>query len=207
MNKQQLLNPELLKIRVHHGGVYMGGSQEWFDDAWKRMSGCGPTAASGILWYLARSRQNNALCEIGQADKSDFLKLMDTMFGYITPGMMGVNSTAIFTGGIVRYGNSCGVKLQTRVLDIQPALCNRPSRETLRDFILESLRADSPLAFLNLSNGSLGNLDNWHWVMLIALEQDSMVATICDQGFTKNIDLGEWLKTTVLGGGFVSVYL
>lgn len=207
MNKQRLLNPDLLKIKASNGGFYMGGSQEWFDDKWKRMSGCGPTTASGMLWYLARSRQNNALCATDVADKSGFLELMDTMFDYITPGMMGVNSTGIFTDGIVRYGKFRGIEPQISVLDINPAVCKRPSRESLREFILESLRADSPLAFLNLSNGSLENLDNWHWVMLIALESESMTATICDQGFTKEIHLGEWLKSTILGGGFVSVRL
>lgn len=207
MDKQQLLNPGLLEVKAPHGGIFMGGSQHWFDDSWKRTSGCGPTAASGIMWYLARSHKINTLCETGGADRSSFLKLMNTMFDYITPSMMGVNSTAIFTDGIVRYGNSRKIKLQTRVLDIHPALLNRPSRESLRDYILESLRADSPLAFLNLSNGSLANLNSWHWVMIIALQPDSMMATICDQGFTKEINLGEWLKTTLMGGGFASVCL
>lgn len=207
MIKQQLSDIGLLKIKAPNGGFYMGGSQNWFHDSWKRMSGCGPTTASGMLWYLARSRQNSALCEIGGADMSIFLKLMDIVFGYITPGMMGVNSTGIFVDGVVGYGNSRGVKLQTRVLDISPAVCKRPDSEALCDFILQSLSEDLPLAFLNLSNGSLVNLDNWHWVMIVALEPHSMTATICDQGGTKEISLGEWLNTTALGGGLVSIHI
>lgn len=207
MNKQQILSPGLLEVKAPQGGVYMGGAQEWFDVSWKRTSGCGPTTASGILWYLSRSRQSSTLCEIGEAGKSDFFKLMNTVFDYVTPGAGGVYSTTIFADGIVRYGDFCKIKLQTRALNIRPALCKRPSREALRDFIGESLQADLPLAFLNLSNGTLGNLSSWHWVMLIALEPESMTATICDQGFTKEIDLGGWLKTTLLGGGLVSVSL
>lgn len=204
ISKQQLSNPELIRVK-DSGGFYMGGAQSWFPDSWKRTSGCGPTAASGMMWYLARSRGSSAICETGNADKSNFLKLMNTVFDYVRPGLMGVNSTGIFVNGITRYGNSCGIRLRTRVLNIPPALFIRPSIEVLRDFILESLRSDLPLAFLNLSNGSLENISGWHWVMLIALEPDSMLATVCDYGAAKEINLGEWLITTVLGGGFVSV--
>lgn len=207
MNKRQLLNLDLLKVNAPQGGHYMGGAQVWFNDFRKRMSGCGPTTASGMLWYLARSRQNSALCETGKAEKSDFLKHMHKVFDHVTPGAMGVSSAAAFSAGIMRYGSSCGVRLQTRVLKIPAVRGMRPAPEAVRDFIIQSLGEDLPLAFLNLSNGSLANLDNWHWVMMIAFEPESMTATICDSGGTKDINLGEWLETTALGGGLVSIFL
>jgi len=33
----------------------------------------------------------------------------------------------------------------------------------------------------------------------------ALAATICDQGRSFDIDLAEWLRTTALGGGFVTV--
>lgn len=207
MEKQQLFNPELLKVEAPNGGFYIGGSQHWFKDSWKRTSGCGPTTASGILWYLSRSKGCGAFCGAVKADTYGFLTLMDTVFSYVTPGMGGVYSSKLFINGLVRYGSSIGIGFNARALDIKPFMRKRPSKEAVRDFILDSLKSDTPVAFLNLSNGSLINLDSWHWVMLTALEPDSMTATICDNGGTKEIHIGQWLKTTVLGGSLVSVSL
>lgn len=205
MNKCNLSHFNLLTVQSPQGGSHTGGSQMWFADAWKRTSGCGPTTASSMLWYLARSRQIDALCEVGNADKPCFLRLMDAVFACVTPRAIGVYSTKIFMRGVHRFGELRGVALKTRALNIPPLFWKRPKPEVMRDFILKALQQDLPLAFLNLSKGALTNLGGWHWVMLVALEPEAMTATICDHGITKEIDLGLWLKTSVLGGGLVSI--
>ena len=77
-----------------------------------------------------------------------------------------------------------------------------------RDFLIQALDADCPVAFLNFSNGSLPNLDSWHWVPLIALTEGEgvLLCTILDEGAEKVIDLALWLETTLLGGALVTLF-
>ncbi len=204
--KMTLENPTLLQVISSDGHIFMGGSQDWFEDSWRRNSGCGPTCASALIWYLARSRQGiSSLCNVDNGDKASFLQLMNIMFEYITPGFGGVNSTDIFVIGAKRYASDKGIALQTHVLEIPAMPRQRPTLEGVRQFILSALQSDHPVAFLNLSNGALKNLDNWHLVTLIALEPDSMTATMCDQGLVSEINLALWLETSMLGGGMVAL--
>ncbi len=197
--KHVIKNFELLKVRDPLGGSTVGGSQLWYRERWPRISGCGPTAASNIVWYYARSRpQLSSLCDATRADRAHFLRLMDEMFTYVTPGMQGVNSASIFTGGLGRYGYAHGVNLSSHVLEAGRHIGDNDARE----FISRALNEDAPVAFLNLSNGALENLESWHWVTIVALD-DRMTASIADQGRVFEIDLGRWLKTTRLGGALV----
>jgi hypothetical protein len=197
--KLALAAPERLHINGNDGKIYTGGSQEWYSDSWHRKAGCAPTVASNIILY-AMEQPEHSRKNCGQ---DNFIELMDEMIAFITPGMRGVNTSAMFYGGFVRYGEKHGVKFVPRVMEIPCAASKRPAPGAVREFIAEALRADSPVAFLNLSNGTLENLEGWHWVTIIAFEPGSMAADICDQGDIFTIDLGQWLQTTVLGGALV----
>jgi len=74
-------------------------------------------------------------------------------------------------------------------------------------FLEGGLIKDAPIAFLNLCNGQVKNLDPWHWVTIISLEYaengKSASIKILDEGLIKKIDLALWYDTTTLGGGFV----
>ncbi len=205
--KQTLREPSLLKVSLPTGETTTGGSQEWYTDQWRRMSGCGPTVAANIVWYLARSRPEfKSLCEVGDADQASFLRLMLEMFDYITPGPGGVNRTHIFTHGAVSYGDARGVSILAGTVEVPGVPRCGAGSEQIRDFIMDALGEDLPVAFLNLSNGSLTDLEGWHWVTIIGLEPESMTASVCDQGRVFDIDLGLWLKTTMLGGGLVKLF-
>ncbi len=92
-------------------------------------------------------------------------------------------------------------------MKIAKAKGERPSLANVVDFLVSSFEADSPVAFLNLSKGALPNLDEWHWVTLVGVEQqgegERVYATLYDASLTWKIDLGLWLETTTRGGGFV----
>lgn len=192
--------PELLRIGPHYGG-----NQLWYPTGWQRQAGCGPTCASHLLWYLSRTRPDcEALYPYEGGDRPGFQRLMEDVWHYVTPGRMGVNRTDILTDGVVRYGAQRGVALRCRVLDISPVPAKRPPLETLLAFLAQAFTDDLPVAFLNLSNGALRNLDNWHWVTLTGLDADSGAATMYDQGARSVIDLDLWLRTTALGGGFAA---
>jgi hypothetical protein len=193
---------EYLKVTAPEG-EYLGGSQEWYGEIWQKRAGCGAVAASDIVWYLARRHERlRGLCDVSNDSKTGFIALMTEMFTYITPGARGVDKPEMLSDGAKRYGTARGVALNTRILSA-PAF-NRPTWEAVREFISAFIVSGYPVAFLNLSNGKLPNLDNWHWVTIVGLDGTS--ATICDGGRAWDIALGEWLQTTLLGGAFVAIY-
>ena len=58
------------------------------------------------------------------------------------------------------------------------------------------------MAFLNLHNGRVKELDYWHWVTITALEDTT--AVILDSGSALRIDLRLWYETTKRRGGYVA---
>jgi len=208
-------SPELLKINDEQGNIFFGGSQMWYQSYWQLESGCGPTACTNLLWYLSKTRPDCAMLSDGVRNrKKEFLTLMEKVWEYVTPGRMGINNTKLFVTGMQRYGKDCNVHLKCRILDIPMAnfavpkfgmtkSC-RPSIEQVSLFLIEMFEKDLPVAFLNLSNGRLENLENWHWVTLVGFDADKKVALMYDQGKCRKINIELWLKTTVLGGGFVA---
>jgi len=196
--KYFLKNPDLLAVKGPGGETYTGGSQEWYADVWHKRAGCGPVAASAIVWYMARPARGPAAVE-----KDAFLALMDEMITFIKPTVKGVNTSAIFTDGMARYAAKHNLRFIFRVLEIPAPPSRRPAPGRLAAFLNTAITNDAPVAFLNLSNGALKNLDNWHWVTVTAFDGDTMAADVCDQGNAFCVDLGEWLATTALGGAFV----
>ncbi len=197
-----LTQPVCLEIQTPRG-VRIGGSQAWYPRYWQRMSGCGPTSAANQIWYLARSRPRlRPLLHAGSGnDKAAFVRLQLEMFNFITPGMGGVNKSRIFTRGAVAFGKARGVSLAAHALDIPKGA--RPGPDEMRDFIETGLRGDCPVAFLNLASGDQRQLESWHWVTVIALDGETLEATVSDQGRLLTVDLAQWLRTSRLGGAFV----
>ncbi len=197
--------PALLNITAPHK-TFVGGSQYWYTDHWHRMSGCGPTAASNLIWYLSRSRPTlSALCAVADGSQAAYQTLQRDMFTFITPGMGGVNTSTMFVDGALRYAKAHGVTLQTSFLDIPKRPFTRPTLAQTRDFLLTALQADVPVAFLNLSNGTLTTLDGWHWVTILGYDPTTNEAQISDQGNVFAIPFAEWWRTSLLGGALVTL--
>lgn len=185
-------------------GVCYGGSQAWYSSYWRRLAGCGPTNAANLIWHLAATRPAmNALWELTPPTPENFARLMEAMFSYVTPGLQGVNKTAVFREGALKFAQGRGVRLGAQVLDIPRPAQQRPGIGQVEKFILHALKNDLPVAFLNLSNGQVKNLDNWHWVTLVGYEPGG--AMMYDQGKAAVIDLRLWLESTANGGGFVAL--
>jgi len=191
--KIKLENCELMNIAGPDGETYVGGSQEWYEDRWHKMSGCGPVAASNLIWCLTRRN----------GSKEQYLELMREMYTFVKPGIRGVNTSGIFTDGIMRYASKAGLQFNPQILEIPKNPGERPDICRLLDFITSALRSNAPVAFLNLSNGTLQNLENWHWVTIISLDDESRLVDVSDHGKTLEIDISEWLKTTRLGGALI----
>ena len=202
---QSLRTPEIFHIKDNGASVF-GANQEWYPTEWQRRAGCGPTVCAHLLCYLSRTRAGmEALWQQEANTKEGFLLLMQEIWKYVTPGMMGVNSMEIFTGGALRFAAKRGVVLSKKELAVPLSSHKRPSREVFTEFIASAISDDLPVAFLNLSNGTLDNLDNWHWVTMVSFDCETNKATMYDQGARSEIDILRWLSTTTLGGGLVTL--
>jgi len=199
----KIAHPQWLRITDCSGNTFQGGDQEWYPLAWQQRAGCGPTNGSNLLWYLSRVPGCEALCRHDASQKEGFVQLMENVWPHITPGHMGVNSAQIFVDGAISYAAARGVALHVDALEVPTLPFHKPAPGDVAEFLSRHLDADLPVAFLNLSNGALKNLDNWHWVTLVALNEPRMTAVMCDAGRLIEIDLGLWLRTTTLGGAFV----
>ena len=184
---------EALELIDKNGQIFIGGTQEWYEDRWKKASGCGPVAASNIVWYMTRRH----------GGREQYMEIMKEMFEFVTPGIRGVNSSSIFTEGFNRYAQKNNLLFTHNILEVPKKHDARPGIDETREFIVSGVQNEAPVAFLNLSNGSLINLENWHWVTILAIDTDSMLVTISDYGKLTDIDISEWLKTSMLGGTFV----
>lgn len=182
---------------------HYGGNQIWYRTFWQRQAGCGPTVAATLCAYLAKTRPAcGPLCPYDSAEKAGFLRLMQDLWRYVTPGVSG-STVEIFTSGITRYADSKGVMLRCDVLDIPKEKQARPKEERVAAFFQDAFLADLPVAFQNYSNGALANLDSWHWVTLVAFEKGSLRAEMYDQSRSTWLDIPLYLKTATNAGKFV----
>ena len=117
--------------------------------------------------------------------------------------MGGVSSTGMLCKGVLKYIREKELNIGLDVIDIPKKRLLRPEFQRLIKFLAAALDKDMPVAFLNLHNGKVKELDSWHWVTIISLEYDESqaYADILDEGMLKKIDLTEWFNTTIIGGG------
>lgn len=132
------------------------------------------------------------------------VRLMESVWHYVKPGRRGVDKASMLIDGAVRYGAERGVTLRHRVLEIPETAPQRPSASEVSDFLIAAFSDDVPVAFLNLSNGTVRNLDNWHWVTLISTDAQ-LQAEMYDQSLCQLVDLERWLASTTGGGAFVAI--
>lgn len=197
-------------IFAPQGASFRGGDQEWYRDDWQRRAGCGPTTAALCLAYLGRTAPSlQALSPKLPLTVEHFLTYMEEVWHFVTPTHRGLDSLEGFGRGCQSFAQSRGTVLSWSALAV-PGLEeeSRPSQARCAAFLRAALRHDTPVGFLNFSNGAVEELDSWHWVPLIWLEETGKTLTcgILDAGREYPIDLSLWLRTTRRGGGFVTLF-
>lgn len=201
--------PELLNIRdsIEHK-IYFGADQEWYEKAWYRQAGCGPVCASNITAYLAQTGEKYRNLFLPQSmERKDFVRHMEEVFCYVTPGAMGVNHVDKFIDGITRFAKDREVVIQSKAFFVKDCFTKKRYPDKLKDFVREGLSADRPLAFLNLSRGNETRIQAWHWITIIGadIRKDKLIATASDEGKTINFDLLKWYMTTRMHGGLIYI--
>lgn len=201
MNEFNISSVEKLQVLDQSGNLSYGAQQAFFSSFWKRQSGCGPTAGANLVLYEKRKdlRDENSV------DIKKVRQLMNRMWKYITPRMMGVHVASIFTQGIEDYLKDHHLKFKVKELIIAKAIEKRVSLEEVQTFITQALQKNHLVAFLNRHNGLELNLDRWHWVVITAIQFDENQCRveILDQGKKIMIDLKVWLASTPDCGAFI----
>lgn len=200
-----LSNLEYMHVLDEDGGVSYGCDQQWYGSVRQRMAGCGPTVATNILLYM--SRAHGLALPLEARDKAGCIRLMEQVWRHVTPGYMGMHLPELLERGVLAFAREHGMALGSRLMEVPKKASIRPNLPEVTAFIREALRADNPVAFLNLCNGDIAELDEWHWVTLVALKPgDGAFATIYDGRKSFDMDIGLWLATSKRGGGFVYFY-
>lgn len=196
-------NPAFMQLSGPEGSPLYGCDQDWFRGLWQRKAGCGPCTLSNIMLYLARAGKLPQA--MSARDEQGMLPIMETMWNYVTPGAMGLNSTARFAEGADRALKAAGSPLRAVSLDIEKNSAALADRAGATDFIASGLR-QAPVAFLSLLRRQLGPLEPWHWVTVAGLSRDAddAVLHIYDNGHAFDLSLAAWLDAGG-GGGFVAL--
>lgn len=197
-------HPEALKRLDAFGNEssLYGCDQNMYRDPFKQKAGCGPCAATNLLDYSRQQHQSDLPAML----LPDFIEMMHQVWNYVKPGLLGVHKASQLADGIDRYAAEHNLPVQAVRLEIPASRTKRPSEDAVIRFLSEGLNGDSPIAFLNRSNGQLADLESWHWVTITALHRHAdghYLADIANYGIVLQIDLSAWLCKTRLGGGFV----
>ena len=204
-------NLELLIIQTDDvPQPYFGCDQDWYHEPWQRQAGCGPCTSASILYYLSIQHQAlSALYPLKGNHQDDFRSYMSEIWHFVTPGRMGVNEGRMLSEGVLKYALTKSVHMDAYLEKIAGLHQRRISFDAMIEFIMTGLSLDCPVAFLNLSNGNLENLESWHWVTIAGLFKHSdkayttYYAAISDSGEAKVINLSQWYESSLLGGTFV----
>ena len=183
--------------------AHYGCDQNWYSDPFQQKAGCGPCAAANLIDYAVRPQSDPAS---HSGSLPDFIRLMHEVWAFVTPGLMGVHRARHLADGLSRYAREHQLEIESVMLDIPVRRNRRPATASVISFITAGLHADSPVAFLNRSNGLLTEPESWHWVTITALyssHDGTIHAEIANYGRVSLINLSAWLQTTRLGGGFV----
>jgi len=201
----ELCHLENIHVVDHSGQEYFGCDQNWFSSEWQQMSGCGPSTASTLLFYLQKSGRIDL--PVHGLERKDCMLLMETVWSHVTPTQDGIYLIEQFCSGIQSFARSHGFSLDCQSLGIPESTESRPDLADAVDFIARGLDQDCPIAFLNLSKGAVINLEEWHWVTIVAIEtddkRDQVFVTIFDGDKSDTIDFKRWYQTTIDGGALI----
>lgn len=151
------------------GKTWYGGSQDWYTDSGRRNNGCGPVAASNILYYMSKSDSKyKKLYPYSALSYTNFLSFMNIIYDYVNPSALGKTSFASWASDVVRYASDNGVTLTRNF-----SYAYLPKSQCA-DFIKKGLNLDKPVGSLNLAAplGS-GQVEAWHWVTITKYFQNA----------------------------------
>lgn len=182
-----------------------GGSQDWFEDYWMRIGGCGALTACDLSICLAKNMGWTQCCPFDprHISREDYISFGMTMKRYIRPRPGGVIRIATFTSGLNRYLKSCG-------LEARFAVCRgKEDYETACRFVKTAIGRGLPVSILLLKHkdSRFKNI-SWHWFTITGyvFRGDRMKIAYHTYGGVFQVDFYDlWHTGKLLKGGMVTV--
>lgn len=194
-------HPEWITLSVN-GESHFGYDQEWYPQKRQKLAGCGPTVGAMTVAYVERKHKG-----VSVATRDEAEKIMLRIWKYATPRMHGLYKPRWLGEGLNGYFRDENLPFRAEVLSVSSVRLLAPPLDKVKAFIEEGIRANAPVAFLNLHSGGEPIPYHWHWMLLVGLEEKDgrILCTLWDEGKEYIFDLPSWLSKTKFGGGFVRI--
>jgi hypothetical protein len=195
---------DAFRITDENGEIYYGGDQEWLPSGeFRSEASCGATTCANILSYHIRTKPDmQAQMPYDPNTKTAFVEFLKKVYHCVTPGRMGTMPD-LFKNGAKSFAEKHGFDVDILMMKVPTLRGKRPCFGAVAEFIGDALKNESPVAFLNLANGRVANLDSYHWVTIVSVDCESGNVQIVDNGNLLTIDLKKWLLSSTLGGAFL----
>lgn len=192
----------------YDGETWYGGTQKWYSSPGQRSNGCGPVAASNILYYMSTtdSKYDN-MYPYSSLSQSNFLSFMNTVYFVMSPSIYGEISISHWASCVKSVAQIYGVSLSSSTRS------SSSSKSTCASFIKSALKNDKPVGSLNLAlaYGS-GQEEAWHWITITKYYQgsdDNRWIAVSSMGKRRGVDWDAYyanMDSSILDGGFIYLY-
>lgn len=166
---------DIVKIYEDDQLVGYGGNQDWFKDEWPKKAGCASVLGSNLYAYYHN---------IHKCSKEEFIKIMDDLYEYMTPGRMGFPYFYKFAHQFIK-------RMKEESIDLKPVYLKKSkSYEQSISFVKNSIDKSYPVGMLILSHQAKElEDDNWHWMCISGYEEveDDYMIVFSDCGICKKV--------------------
>ncbi|GAB6107320.1 hypothetical protein [Fusibacter bizertensis] len=178
------------------GGVYYGGNQWWLDDNppgymsefWAARS-CGPTAVANAAYHMSKNKPGmNNLYSMSGISQNEFRTFMNTVYGYVTPGIFGITTISSIADKFEAYASSRNVTLSRVISSTSWNISN------ISYYIKQGLSINSPVLMItwNTPNSEI----DFHWVTITGYYYNTLsndrTVTVANNGVKQIHDLQAW---------------
>lgn len=172
----------------------LGGNQELFSDPWMKIGGCAAVTACDLCIYMDMYKGTDGLYpyDIAHISKEDYERFAMLMKPYLRPRYSGINKTQTYIDGFSSFLEDHGYKCDISDFDLSS------SYSEARSFVISSIDAGFPIAYLNLYHRDPAFSDFvWHWFLLTgyAVYADTMMVKVISYGECYWFDFARLLNT------------
>ncbi len=162
---------------------FEGGNQNWFNDYWMKIGGCGAITACDTCIFFDRKFNQNILCPINPSfiTKDDFINFGMHMKPYLSPRITGIDKLDTFISEFQVYLDEKGENKFKMV-----PFHGDNDVEAAKEVIKKQIDNDLLIPYLNLKHQDKSLEDyEWHWFVLAGYEEKS------DAFFVKAMSYGK----------------
>ncbi len=155
---------------------YYGGDQAWYRNKFHAEAGCGPTSGANLAAFYGMELKpitpGGCLFE-----KEAFINLMDVMYTYMTPGMMGFPYYQKYINCFLKFSEErkhsfCAYSMRSWKMVSEPV-----------SFVKQAINSGNPVPFIILLHAEKALENNqWHWMTITGYGEDGESIILSNNG-------------------------